>query len=162
MKPKYSFEKSVGAVIFYGKGDIKKYLLLHYQSGHWDFPKGHAEEGENEADTLKREAKEETGIAELNIIPGFKKKIRYFYKAGKDEAERRKKEGLALNVVKNVIYYTAEAKTDAVKISFEHTGYEWLNYENALKKITYKNSKGVLKEANNFLTNNKQQQLLKV
>lgn len=160
MKPKFAFEKSVGAVIFYEKDSIKKYLLLHYQSGHWDFPKGHIEEGESDIATLKREVKEETGIAGLNVIPGFKKKIRYFYKAGKDESERRKKERLALNVVKNVVYYIAEAKTDAVKISFEHTGYEWLSYEEALKRITYKNSKEVLEEANEFLLNNRQLSIL--
>ncbi len=160
MKPKFAFEKSVGAVIFFREKDSVKYLLLHYQSGHWDFPKGHVEEGEDETDTLKRESKEETGITELNIIPGFKKKIRYFYKAGKEEAARREKEGLALNVVKNVIYYIAEAKTEAVKISFEHTGYQWLSYKEALKRITYKNSKDVLKEANEFLLNNRQESLL--
>ncbi len=159
MKPKFSFEKSVGAIIFRETSGIKKYLLLHYQSGHWDFPKGHVEEGEDDIETLKREASEETGISDLTVMSGFKKGIRYFYKAGKDEAERRKKEGLALNVIKNVVYYIAETKTDAVKISFEHTGYKWLPYEEALKKITYKNSKEVLKKANDFLLNNKQQSL---
>lgn len=160
MKQKVAFEKSVGAVIFRKEGENILYLLLHYQSGHWDFPKGHIEEEEDDIETLKREASEETGISDLTVVPGFKKKIRYFYKAGKEEAERRKKESLALNVIKNVVYYIAEAKTDAVKISFEHTGYEWLPYEEALKKITYKNSKDVLKEANEFLVNNKQEALL--
>lgn len=159
MKPKFAFEKSVGAVIFYEKDGIKKYLLLHYQSGHWDFPKGHVEEGEDDIETLKREVSEETGISNLTVMSGFKKKIRYFYKAGKEETERRKKEGLALNVIKNVVYYIAEAKTDAVKISFEHTGYQWLPHGEALKRITYKNSKEVLEEANDFLLNNKQESL---
>ena len=28
----------------------REYLVLHYEAGHWDFPKGHLEEGESEED----------------------------------------------------------------------------------------------------------------
>ena len=56
-------EKSAGAII-YRKESVdtaqgKKYkiyfLLLHYFSGHWEFPKGHIEKDETEEETLKRE-----------------------------------------------------------------------------------------------------------
>lgn len=153
MRSRYSFEKSVGGVVFREENGVRLFLLLHYEAGHWDFPKGHVEKGESETDTLKREIKEETGIAEMNIIPGFKKKISYFYKAAKGEMERRKKEGLPLNVIKNVVYYIVETKTAGIDISFEHTGFEWLSHDKALKRITYKSSKDVLREANNFLLN---------
>ncbi len=146
-----SNEKSVGAVIFRKDGEDTKYLLLHYQFGHWDFPKGHPEKGEDDIQALKREVREETGIEDINIIPGFKKQIRYFYRAGKEESEKRIEEGIGTNVIKKVINYIAETKTSEVKISFEHIGHEWLNYENALKRITFKNSKDVLEEANNYL-----------
>lgn len=157
---KYSFEKSVGAVIFRHNGDVGKYLLLHYESGHWDFPKGHMEEGESEVETLKREVNEETGINKVKILPGFKKQVKYFYKAKGEELKERKKDGRPENVIKRVIYYIAETPEKEVKISYEHKGFEWLDYNNALKRITYKNSKDVLKGANEFLTNNKQDTLL--
>jgi len=149
-----SFEKSVGAVIFRREDDIIKYLLLHYQSGHWDFPKGHIEEGESDTETLKREVAEETAITDLEILPGFKKQIRYFYQAKGEELEERKRDKRPMRIMKRVAYYTAETKTEKVKISFEHTGFEWLDYNKALERITYKNSKEVLKEAKNYLTNN--------
>lgn len=151
MKPKFAFEKSVGAVIFRKEDSNIKYLLLHYESGHWDFPKGHVEEGESEIETLKREVAEETGIKDAKVIPGFKKEIKYFYKAKGEEREEREKDGRPIDVIKRVIYYIAETGTKEVKISFEHTGFEWLAFPEALKRITYKNSKEVLKESNNYL-----------
>ncbi|MDZ4384915.1 MAG: NUDIX domain-containing protein, partial [Candidatus Moranbacteria bacterium] len=63
-----SFEKSVGAVVFRKKETGgKEFLLLHYPSGHWDFPKGHIESGETEEGTLRREVEEETGLKDLKL-----------------------------------------------------------------------------------------------
>jgi len=47
----------------------------------------------------------------------------------------------------------AETKTKDVKVSFEHLGYEWLTYQEALKKLTFKNAKEILKKANDYLKN---------
>jgi hypothetical protein len=49
------WEVSVGAVVFTGEKNKRQYLLLHYPSGHFDFPKGHVEVGETEEETLRRE-----------------------------------------------------------------------------------------------------------
>jgi len=67
--------RSAGAIVFRGPF----YLLLHYQSGHWDFPKGGIEKGEKTEETVRREVREETGIADLEFIPGFKKTIHFVY-----------------------------------------------------------------------------------
>ena len=146
-----SFEKSVGAVVFRQSDGVNMFLLLHYRSGHWDFPKGHQEKGETEHETLIREVAEEAGINDLKIIPGFKTQTRFFYRAGEEERERRKKEGRFSSVAKKVVYYLTETKTRQIEISFEHTGFEWLGYGDALARITYDNSKNVLKKANKFL-----------
>ncbi|MFZ5500518.1 MAG: NUDIX domain-containing protein, partial [Candidatus Micrarchaeota archaeon] len=53
-------EKSCGIVLFSEDGG-RLYLLLHYTAGHWDFPKGHVEADESEAETALRELLEETG-----------------------------------------------------------------------------------------------------
>jgi bis(5'-nucleosidyl)-tetraphosphatase len=160
MKPKLAFEKSVGAVIFSKNNSQIEYLALDYGNNYWGYAKGHVEEGENEIETLKREVKEETSLEDLEIIPGFKTKNKYFYRAGKEEKARREKEGLPINIFKTVIYYLAETKTRNIKISFEHKGYLWLAFEEAIKKISYKDSKKVLKEANDFLISNKQEILI--
>ena len=137
-----AFEKSVGAVIFRKEGDKVLFLLLHYHSGHWDYPKGHVEDAETDEQTLRREVEEETGITDIEIIPGFKKEIRYFYRAKGDEKEKRKESKRGLNIMKKVIFYLAETKTKDVKTT-EHVGFEWLNRESALKRITYKKSREV-------------------
>ena len=53
-------ERSAGAIIFREEKRKIYYLLLHYESGHWDFPKGHVEKEEKEKETVKREIREET------------------------------------------------------------------------------------------------------
>lgn len=146
-----SFEKSVGAVIFRREGNKLEYLLLHYESGHWDFPKGHIEGAESDEETLRREAREETGLSDLKIMPGFKKTIRYFYQAKGKEKEKRIKAGKDIKIEKTVVYYAAETKSKEVLISFEHIGYVWLDYEKALERVTYKNAKEILEEVNKCL-----------
>lgn len=131
-------ERSRGAVIFRKRDNVILYLLLHYPSGHWDFVKGNVEKGESDKETVRREAKEEAGL-DVEIVPGFKKRITYFYK----------KEDKPIS--KEVIFYVALAKNSRVKLSYEHLGFKWLPFKDALELITYKNSKDVLKKANDFL-----------
>ena len=131
-------ETSVGAVVFRGDGN-RKYLLLHYEAGHWDFPKGNVEKGEMPENTARREIREETGIEDITFIPGFDEKIRYFYK-------RQKK-----TIAKEVEFLLAETKSQKVMLSFEHTGFEWLSYDEASERITFRNSKDILKKAEGFL-----------
>ncbi len=131
-------EKSAGAVLFV-KEKEPKYLLLHYEAGHWDFPKGHIEAGEQELDTIMREVEEETGIKTIKIISSFKEKIHYFYKINKELMS------------KDVVFYLVEAKTEEVKLSFEHIGFAWLPFDEAIGKLTYRNAKDILKKAHEFL-----------
>ncbi|MBS3097970.1 NUDIX domain-containing protein [Candidatus Woesearchaeota archaeon] len=132
-------EISAGAIVFREEKGKIFYLLLHYEEGHWDFPKGNIDEGEEEKETVKREIKEETGITKINFIESFMEKISYFYKM-KGET-----------VYKEVFFYLAETEESNVKLSFEHIGYKWLNYDEAFKELTYKNAKEILKKANSFL-----------
>jgi len=139
-------EKSAGAVIFRRENSKIEYLLLHYPSSakapkdYWDFPKGHVEKGEEERETVKREVKEETGLEDIKFIEGFKEWIKYFFKfKGK-------------TVFKIVTFYLVETKNKDVKISFEHIGYQWLPYKEALEKLTFKNAKEILQKANEFIS----------
>jgi 8-oxo-dGTP pyrophosphatase MutT (NUDIX family) len=135
-----SSEKSCGAVIFKQSGN-RKYLLLHYEGGHWDFVKGHVEKSESEIETVKRETEEETGIKDLRFVEGYRQPISYYYKrAGK-------------TVFKQVIFYLVETKTETVRLSREHVGFDWLSYEYAYVRLTYKNAKDTIKKAHEFLEN---------
>jgi len=77
------FEKSIGAVVFRREKDEIFFLLLQYPSknkNYFAFVKGHQEIGETEEETLKRELKEETGVEEIKIIPGFEEKEEYIFR----------------------------------------------------------------------------------
>lgn len=151
-------EKSAGVIIYRMENSAPHYLLLHYtpsekgRHGHWGFAKGHVEAGETEEQTAIRETAEETGIRDLKIIAGFKEPEKYFFKRVYGlSGEARKK---APWIFKLVIFFIAETKTKDVKISEEHIDYIWLPYQEAHKKISFKNSKALLKKANDFIVKN--------
>lgn len=132
-------EKSAGAVVFNKKNGKTNFLLLHYPTGHWDFPKGKIEKGETIIETVNREVSEETGIQNLEIIPRFKKNIIYYY---------RRDAGM---IHKQVTYLLAHTLTKDVTLSHEHQNYVWLELEEAINKVTHNNSKNTLKAAAKFL-----------
>jgi len=129
-------EKSAGAIIFMKEGSKIKYLILMRNPKYWDLPKGNIEKGEKEEETVKREVLEETGIKDIKIISGFKENEHYFYRL-KGEL-----------VSKDVVFFLAESATEKVKISKEHEGFEWLTFDEAIKKVK---SKEMLKKADKFL-----------
>ena len=132
-------EKSCGAVVFREEAGVRLYLLLHYNEGHWDLPKGHAEKGETEEETARREIEEETGLKNIEFLPLFRHTISYFFKRN------------GRNVPKDVVFFLAKTGQDEVKISGEHLDYVWLTYLQAEKKITYKNARNTLQQAENYL-----------
>ena len=131
-------EKSCGAVIFTRTPETR-FLLLQYDAGHWDFVKGNIEANESEMDTVVRELREETGIADARFVEGFREKIDYFYK----------RQGMTVHKV--VVFFLMETRTSQVVLSFEHVGFEWLDYRHALEKLTFKNAKDILRKAHDFL-----------
>jgi bis(5'-nucleosidyl)-tetraphosphatase len=143
-------EKSAGAIIYILKNNVPHYLLLHYPSGHWEFAKGHIEQEEKPEAAARREIQEETGISDITIIPGFKEYIKYFFKNNYDLKKEDKQK--APWVFKLVVFYLAQTHTEDVIISQEHTGFIWLPYEQAIKKLTFKNAKELLKKANDVVS----------
>ncbi|MFA5249568.1 MAG: NUDIX domain-containing protein [Candidatus Paceibacterota bacterium] len=138
-------ERSAGAVIFRKENNEIYYLLLHYAGAtprakdYWDLPKGHLEAGESDLDAAKREAFEETGLKDIEFIPGFRSGIKYFF--------RHK----GRTVLKTVTFFLAETKQKEVKISDEHIGYEWLPFGPAYQKMRFLNAKNTLAKGRDFL-----------
>lgn len=131
------------------------YLLLHYESKHWDFAKGHIEKDESYEDTVRREVEEETGIKDIRIMPGFKRTIKYAFRQYREKvSERDRRKGMTPWVYKMVKFYLAETHTKEVKLSPEHTEYKWLEFKDALKQLTHKNAKDILKKADSYILNN--------
>ena len=133
-------ERSAGAVVFYKEGSAEpEYLLLHYTAGHWDFPKGNIEAGENEKQAAIREIREETGITDVEFLDGFRMKIDYRYRHG-----RRL-------VLKEVVLFLARTRTRQVTLSHEHVGFAWRKYDEAMEHLTYQNAMNLLSGAREFL-----------
>ncbi len=132
-------ERSAGAVVFREVGSKGRNYLLLLNAGHWDFPKGNREEGESELQTVLREVGEETGLAKVSILPGFRRVIEYFYRRD------------GQNIHKQVVYLLASTSEAEVRISKEHQGYGWFSYHDALERASYDNSKKTLAEAEKFI-----------
>lgn len=131
-------EHSAGAIVFRKESGQVFYLLLHYEEGHWGYPKGHIEKGETLEDTARREIYEETGISDIQFIDGFRELTRYFFFS---EGQR---------IFKTVVFFLALTPTKEIKLSFEHIGYEWLPFQEALAQVTFKDEKTLLEKAKLF------------
>ena len=88
---------------------------------------------------LQEEIFEETGLRVESFLPNFRKQIEYYY---------RRQDSLAH---KRVIFFLTETKESKVRISFEHSGYDWLTFYQLSRRLTFENAKNVLRDADNFL-----------
>ena len=134
-------ETSAGIVLFRKEDSKILFLLLHYPSGHWDFVKGKMEQGESTHQTAIRETKEETGITDITFIENFEEWIQYNFKYQGELVQKK------------VVFFLAETKTKEIKISHEHSGYTWMDYNSSMEKTTFDNAKTVLTKAEKLLSN---------
>ncbi len=141
-------ERSAGIIFFLNTSKGRRYLVIrsshHGEDGKhsfWDFPKGLLEKDEDGIAAAKREATEEAGIGEFVIIPGFKETIRYFVRRDRDKKA----------VLKFVAMFLAEAKSDRVKLSWEHDLYEWRTCREAKERLSRIEMRAALEKAEDFL-----------
>jgi 8-oxo-dGTP pyrophosphatase MutT (NUDIX family) len=134
-------ERSSGFILYCAdQGRIKYLLLRHRNGGHWSFPKGHIEAGESEIQAARRETLEETGISQIEQVPGFREVISYRFRRG------------CLPVLKENTYFLAKVPYSNATISSEHTESLWLTYDEAREKISYDDMRSVLDKANKFVS----------
>lgn len=126
-------EFSAGVVVYRQTEKHRYYLILRYGAGHWDFPKGHIENNETKQEAALRELKEETGL-KVSLESNFEHTFTYFFKQSKTHEL----------ILKEVYFFIAHTTRKTVRLSFEHTDFAWLSYEDALAQLTYKNAKELL------------------
>jgi 8-oxo-dGTP pyrophosphatase MutT (NUDIX family) len=134
-------ETSAGIVLYRKENTKNLFLLLHYPSGHWDFVKGKMEKNETTHETAIRETKEETGITDIVFAENFEEWIEYNFKYQGELVQKK------------VVFFLAETKTEEIKISHEHSGYIWMDYNASMEKTTFDNAKTVLTKAEKLLSN---------
>jgi bis(5'-nucleosidyl)-tetraphosphatase len=133
-------QKSCGVVLFREENGERKYLVLKYEGGHWGLVKGTVESGEEETETALREAKEETGISDIQLIPDFRESISYYYMW---EGQR---------IYKTVVYFLGKSSTVDIVLSHEHTGAKWLSFQETEKRLSFENDRKVVTKAESVLT----------
>ena len=131
-------EFSSGAIVYNFLDDNIKFLIVKHVLGHFSFPKGHIENGENEQSTSIREVLEETGIL-ISIDTNFKIINTYCpYE----------------NVTKNVIYFIAKPISGIIKIQeAEISEAFWADYVSARNILTYDSDKKILDDAYKYIIN---------
>ena len=134
-------QKSAGIVLIRNASNKNEFLLLNYPQGHWDFIKGKVEPGETPYETASRETKEETGISDIEFIDGFEESVEYDFRFKNED------------IHKKVIFFLAKTNEKKISLSHEHNDFVWLEYDDALKKTTFRNAKNVLSKTNEFLLN---------
>ncbi len=142
---KSDFRKSVFIVTYSKENNKIKYLLLkrkrHWKG--WEFSKEGIERGESEEDAVKRGVREETGLS-IKFVKKFDISGKYNYK--KKYSDRPGFTGQAYSLYSVLVNY-GKVKID----EYEHSAFEWLDFEHAIKRLTWKNQKECLKVVNDYL-----------
>lgn len=147
-KLKLKREFSAGGVVW-KKENGKDYFLITRPKGtdRWQLPKGNIEEGESSESAALREVEEEGGV-KVKIIGkiGIQKLFFYWNK------ER---------IFKTVTYFLMEYLFDS-KDGHDHEVDEvaFLPFDEAHKKLTFKNDKEILTKAKEILEQPKQENLI--
>jgi len=148
MQTKKEYRKAVFIVTYKIENNAIYYLLLkrklHWKG--WEFPKGGIDKGENAKQAALRECFEESGFKSKKII-SFNISGKYKYpKILKDRPNR---------IGQTYKLFACEVKPKPnQKVKFdkkEHSNFLWLDFEKAIKKLSWPDQKKCLKIVNNRL-----------
>lgn len=123
-----------------GKLSEVQFLLIRHWAGHWGFPKGHAEPGETAIATACRELEEETGIQSCKVLDDTPFVEQYSFMKDHQSVE------------KTVTYFLATVSSQAVTCQEQEIqAYTWVNFDTALKTITFEQAKRILHRVYDYL-----------
>lgn len=130
--------KSCGFIVYKAENNENFYLIIKSHNGDVGFPKGHMEPGENELQTAIRELKEETGM-DVDTIYDFRYQIEYPLPRVPD-------------AMKQTVYFLGKCVSDDIIIQeAEVASAEFVTYDKAIEKLTFEETKNMLKKANDLI-----------
>lgn len=116
------------------------FLLIRDSYGHWGFPKGHLERGEDANVAAMREVTEETGVRALTLV-GSVETIEWFFRFRGRLIHKRCEFFLMTTDRPATTPQEAEGITDC----------RWVNAEEAEELIEYENARTVLRLAKSMV-----------
>lgn len=119
------FQKA-GAIVLSQKDPALVALLYRGKQGDWSFPKGHVEEGEEVAETTRREVTEETGLP-VRLVGEPLPAMEYDHPKGN-------------HIVVHMFLMQSEDDS-TLKTEFEGDKIVWVNYAKVAGKLSYDNIK---------------------
>ncbi len=134
-------ERASGMILFRNYAQGREYLIIKNRiGGHWGFPKGRLEPGEDELTAALREVAEEVGIIRLQVESGFTERLSYRFVRGRAV------------VNKEVALFLAAADEDGTPGAGEEVEtLEWVPLADALSRLTYPEQRDALLRADAFL-----------
>lgn len=134
-------DTSYGIIPLRRQSDNWEVFLVQHQAGHWSFPKGHPEPGEQPQETAIRELKEETGLSILKflIIDPIKEQYNFIF--------NRKK------IDKSVYYFPALVEGHELIQKKELIEGRWMNLSQAHEQMTFNEGKRICTELMILLKN---------
>ncbi|MDX2096315.1 MAG: NUDIX domain-containing protein [Leptolyngbyaceae cyanobacterium bins.59] len=133
-------DASYGIIPIRHEANTPLFLLIQHHAGHWGFPKGHAESGENAVEAACREFEEETGILSYQLLGENAFSEHYWFTRHSHTVE------------KTVTYYLALVESSQVFCqAAEIKDYAWVPFEEAITRITFDGSKQILRQVHEYL-----------
>jgi dATP pyrophosphohydrolase len=119
--------RGVAAVILAGRGEAARVLVLQRNKntsrGLWSLVMGRLEKGERAVDAVRREIREETGIAaETLYTTGW---VDTYFNAGANSIDMMP------------IFCAPFARKPEVTLDHEHLAYRWLTFDEAIETLAY-------------------------
>jgi len=138
-KDKVKREFSAGGVVFKRKQGKTYWLLINPAgSERWQLPKGHIDDGEESQKSAIREVLEETSV-EAKPISKVESMQYFFWENGK-------------RILKSVTFYLMEFVSGGKKKPDHEIGKAgFYTYDKALKMLTFKDEKDILRKASSLL-----------
>jgi len=138
------YRKAVFIVVYAREKDKTYYVILkrkkHWHG--WEFPKGGVESGENLIKAVKRETFEEVGLKS--------KKIKRFNIQGRYKYQKMLKDRPGI-IGQISTLFSVEVKKGRIRVDKrEHYYGKWMEFKEAMKKLTWKDQKICLKMVDGF------------
>lgn len=133
-------ERAAGLILFRENHGRREYLIIkNRHGGHWGFPKGHVEPGEDDFQAALREAAEEVQISRIQLVPDFRTVVRYSFSRQNEI------------VKKEVVLFLARTEEEGQPFREEVDDMLWLPFSEALQRITFPEQREALRQAESWL-----------